>query len=102
MRLISYRAIRQFADRHPQAREAMDRWFEIVASARWTSLAGIRRQFAACDPVRVDSDRTVYVFNVGGSKYRVLCAVHFNRQTVFILRVLTHDEYDKDAWKREL
>ena len=27
---------------------------------------------------------------------------HYNRQKVFVLRFMTHAEYDKDRWKKEL
>ena len=39
------------------------------------------------------------VFNVGGNNYRIIAAIHFNTQTVFILHVLTHPEYDRGKWK---
>jgi mRNA interferase HigB len=39
------------------------------------------------------------VFNVGGNKLRIICAVHFNTGKVFIRTVLNHTEYDRDAWK---
>ena len=40
------------------------------------------------------------VFNIGGNKYRLITAIHFNRQKVYIRHVLTHEEYDRGAWKR--
>lgn len=80
----------------------MDRWYGLVESTSWRTFAELRRTFAACDVVAVASGNRVLVFNIGGNKYRLIAAVHFNRQTVFILRVLTHREYDQDDWKREL
>jgi mRNA-degrading endonuclease HigB of HigAB toxin-antitoxin module len=57
------------------------------------------------------------VFNVGGHKYRLiaaihypLAAIHYPRTTpqgrltegrVFVLHVLTHKDYDKNAWKKD-
>ena len=39
------------------------------------------------------------VFNIGGNKYRLITAIHFNRRKVYIRHVLTHQEYDRGAWK---
>jgi len=38
-----------------------------------------------------------YVFNIGGNKFRLIAAIHFDRQMVFIRHVFTHREYDKWA-----
>jgi mRNA interferase HigB len=42
------------------------------------------------------------VFNICGNAYRLICAIHYNTGKVFLLRFLTHAEYDKDRWKDEL
>ena len=39
------------------------------------------------------------VFNIGGNKYRLIAAIHYNRRKLFIRAVLTHAEYDRGAWK---
>ena len=40
------------------------------------------------------------VFNIGGNKYRLIAAIHYNRHKAFIRAVLTHAEYDLGKWKR--
>ena len=40
------------------------------------------------------------VFNVGGGGYRVVVAIHFNRQKLYIRHVFTHAEYDR--WSARL
>jgi len=40
------------------------------------------------------------VFNIGGNKYRLIAAIHFNRRKLYIRHVLTHTEYDKERWKK--
>jgi len=39
------------------------------------------------------------VFNIGGNRYRLIAAIHFNRKRVYIRYVLTHEEYDQGAWR---
>jgi mRNA-degrading endonuclease HigB of HigAB toxin-antitoxin module len=41
------------------------------------------------------------VFNIGGNKYRLVTRVLYRSQTVYILKVMTHSEYDDDKWKDE-
>jgi mRNA interferase HigB len=100
--VISYKALREFGREHPDAVAPLDRWYEIAEAAAWRSLADVRRDWRATDPVRVESGNTVHVFNVGGNKYRLVAAIHFDRGRVFVLRVMTHAEYDRDTWKEQL
>jgi mRNA interferase HigB len=39
------------------------------------------------------------VFNIAGNKYRLIARVNHISQTVFVLHVLTHSDYDKGAWR---
>jgi mRNA interferase HigB len=39
------------------------------------------------------------VFNIGGNKYRLVTRILYPSQKVFVLRCMTHAEYDEDKWK---
>jgi mRNA interferase HigB len=39
------------------------------------------------------------VFNIAGNKYRLIARVEYELQRVYVRKVLTHDEYNKDKWK---
>ncbi len=39
------------------------------------------------------------VFNIRGNRYRLIAAIHYNTQRVYVLRLLTHAQYSKDLWK---
>jgi hypothetical protein len=41
------------------------------------------------------------VFNIRGNNYRLVTRVVYVSQKVFVLKVMTHDEYDQDKWKEE-
>ncbi|MFM7843934.1 MAG: type II toxin-antitoxin system HigB family toxin [Planctomycetota bacterium] len=41
------------------------------------------------------------VFNIGGNKYRLITRILFPSQKVFVLKVMTHEEYDEDKWKKQ-
>lgn len=46
--------------------------------------------------------KSVVVFNVFGSTYRRIVAIHFDRQLASILFFLTHTEYSRNRWKDAL
>ena len=39
------------------------------------------------------------VFNVSGSKCRLIALIHYGTKRVLVQQVLTHQEYDKGDWK---
>jgi mRNA interferase HigB len=99
MWIVKPSRLRAFAARHPLAAPALERWLIVAAKARWTSLSDIRRVFAATDEVSVASGRKAVIFNIGGNRFRLITAIHYNTGKVFIMLFLTHAEYDRQSWK---
>jgi len=102
VRLIKEPFLEQAAKDYPKAARYLDAWRKVVKSAVWGSLAEVRHTYPATDAVRVKSGRWVHVFNVCGNTYRLVVAIHYNRQIVYLLRFMTHADYRKDVWKDEL
>ncbi len=94
MHVISRKALRIFSQRYPDSRTAVDSWFHILETNQFDSFDALRKVFPSADKVG-----NLYVFNIGGNKYRLIASIHFNRQKVYIRHVLTHAEYDKGKWK---
>ncbi len=102
MRIIKRTMLREFGRRHPDATEPLARWYRIARRAHWKNLADVRMDFSHADMVSVASGKPVTVFNVAGNKYRLITAIHYNRQIVYTLRVMTHQEYSRAKWKEQL
>ena len=102
MRVIKQSHLRRLAAKHPTSHPAVEKWLLLVRHARWQQLADIRRIFPHADAVGVASGNTVTVFNIGGNAFRLITAIHFRTQNIFILRLLTHASCSKDTWKQEL
>ncbi|MCL2656131.1 MAG: type II toxin-antitoxin system HigB family toxin [Betaproteobacteria bacterium] len=94
MKLISNRALREFADLHVDAGAPLQAWRKLIEKSMFANFAELRAVFASADKV---GDRIV--FNIGGNKYRLIAAVSFATQQVFVKAVLTHKQYDKGDWK---
>ena len=73
-----------------------------MAAGEWVSFVELRQTFGSADTVRVASGRSVVVFNIAGNRFRLICAVHYNTQTAFVLRFMSHAEYGKDTWQEDL
>lgn len=102
MRIIKPAALVAWAETHPTAASSLLRWFEIARKASWQSLSEVRRDFPHADGVRVGSLKPVVIFNIAGNHFRLITAIHFNRNRVFLLDFLTHADYSKGTWKERL
>jgi mRNA interferase HigB len=100
VRIITEKRLDDYAAAYAGARRPLQRWRERVLEAGWRNLVETRRTFPHADEVVVASGRPVPVFNVAGNNYRLITAIHYDRQRVFVLGFLTHAEYDRDTWKQ--
>ena len=99
MRLISFRQIRAWSRKYPDARAALHRWYTIAEESEWNDIQEVRRIFPTADAVGVRSGRITTVFNIRGNNYRLITAIHYNTKRIYLLRFLTHGEYDDNSWK---
>jgi mRNA interferase HigB len=100
MRIISKSRLRAFWQR-AESREAegpLAAWHTHVSSktVAWRTWSDIKVTFATASHVG-----HCVVFNIGGNKYRLITRVLYPSQKVFILKVMTHTEYDENKWQDE-
>jgi mRNA interferase HigB len=79
----------------PDAKSSLARWYAIMRKSRFLNFAQLRETFPHADQVEKFT-----VFNIGGNKVRLIAAVHYNRNKIYIRHVLTHQEYDTGMWKK--
>jgi mRNA interferase HigB len=104
VRVLTWRPLREFARKWPAAAIPLLEWYKITERARWRSFADVKATFAQTDQVRVKSGQTVCVFDIGGNKFRLVAFISYAKYKIYVLRVMTHKEYDKgnQRWKDEL
>lgn len=90
MRVIAVSTLRDFWQRYPDAEQPLRAWYEEAASATWTQPADIKAQYRSASLLK---NRRV-VFNIKGNDYRLIVAVAYKLQVVYVKFVGTHREYD--------
>jgi mRNA interferase HigB len=93
MHVISKKKLQSFFQKHPKSRDTLLAWHKLICESQFSSPEELRRSFA-----QVDYVKPFHVFNIGDA-FRLIAAIHFNRQKVFVRHVLTHAEYDRGNWK---
>jgi mRNA interferase HigB len=102
MRIIKASMLRRYWQAHAEAEASLRVWIVQAKSADWRNFADVRRTIPSADSATVASGRMVIIFNIAHNRYRLITAVHFNRGIVYTLMILTHKEYDRDSWKKQL
>lgn len=91
MRIIAKKTLNLYAEKHPQAADGLNDWYEKTKNAEWNNLADIRQTFNNVD--YVGNQR--YVFNINGNNFRLVVLILMTSHTVYIRFIGTHAEYDK-------
>jgi len=100
MRVISKTRLRVFWETpgYADAEGPLRAWHTHVSdkSVAWHSWADVKAEFGSASLVG-----NCVVFNIGGNKYRLVARILYPSQNVFILKCMTHVEYDEDKWKSD-
>lgn len=97
MRVIARKTLRKFTDGlegskdQKAVKSALDAWFHEALRARWKSPAHILKTYANASIVGADR----VVFNIKGNSYRLVVAINYRHQIVFIKWIGTHGDYDR-------
>ena len=94
MHIITRKRLNDFAEKYPDVTPALRHWYKLMKTGQFSSFVELRRVFPSADQVG-----KLTVFNIGGGKARLIAAIHYNREKVYVRAVLTHEEYDKAKWK---
>lgn len=100
MRVISKARLKQFWEipGHDDAEGPLRAWYTHVnnKAVSWQAWRDVKASFPSASLVG-----DCIVFNIGGNKYRLISRIRHEAQKVFVLKMMTHGEYDEDQWKAE-
>ncbi len=95
MHIVSIKRLREFWTKHRNSETLLRAWYGVATKAQWKSLVDVRKTYSHADQVG-----GLTVFNIGGNRYRLVVTIRYTKGQIFIRHVLTHEEYDRDDWKR--
>jgi mRNA-degrading endonuclease HigB of HigAB toxin-antitoxin module len=102
VRIITAGRIKEWTKLRPAIAAQLLRWLAVMGHLTdCRSFNDLRAIFNTEDRVTTRKGNAVCVFNLGHGKsaYRLITAIHFNTQIVYVLRLLNYAEYDKQQWK---
>ena len=102
VRVIKRMPLQRFWEKWPAAEQPLKDWYRDTRKARWRNFPDVKATFGQTDQAKVASGNTVAIFDIGGNKYRLIAKISYQKGKVYVLRVLTHKEYDAQNWKKQL
>ena len=91
MRIIARSTLRDYWGKYPGAELPLKVWYVQVKKAEWKTSNELKARFGNASIV--GNDRVV--FNVKGNEYRLIAAIDYRKQIVWIRFIGTHKAYDK-------
>ncbi len=91
MRIIAKKTLRKFWEKHPDAQQALQAWYNDAKQAMWRTPADIK---AAYRNASIVANNRV-VFNIKGNTYRLVVAAQYDYGILYIRFIGHHREYDK-------
>jgi len=91
MRVIAISTLRRFWQKHPMAEIPLRAWYAEARRARWERPAGVKANRRNVI-IRVNNR---VIFNIKGINYRLVIAMRYDKQIMFIRFIGTHAEYDR-------
>ncbi len=91
MRVIAVKTLKLYAKKKIEAEQSLLFWYEKACKAGWKKHNELKEQIGNASVI---GDKRI-VFNIHGNKYRLIVDIEYRLQTIFILWLDTHNEYDK-------
>ncbi|MDR1370808.1 MAG: type II toxin-antitoxin system HigB family toxin [Dysgonamonadaceae bacterium] len=91
MRIFTEQRLKEYAEKYPESKVALQDWVATVKKSNWTCFADIKNTYNSVDSV----GNQHYIFNIKGNDYRLVVVIKFTIQFVYIRFIGTHKEYDE-------
>lgn len=91
MRIINPERLLEFMERHANARQQLEAWYDRVRKEDWGTPAGLTELHGRASIV----GKSRAVFRVKGNSFRLVVEVNYQRKVVDIRFIGTHSEYNR-------
>lgn len=90
MRIIALSRLRDYWEEHPQVEVPLRSWYALASRSTWNTPADIKAAYRNAS--FLSGNRVV--FNIKGNDVRLIVAVHYDRQIMYVRFIGDHQEYD--------
>ncbi|MDQ3129677.1 MAG: type II toxin-antitoxin system HigB family toxin [Acidobacteriota bacterium] len=95
MNIIGREILQKYWEEKRETENSLKTWIQVIEQNDWKHIFDLKQTFRFADAVG-----TCTAFNIKGNHYRLITKINFQTQTVRVLYVLTHAQYDERGWKR--
>lgn len=93
MRIIAFRTLREFYEKpeYSDSEASLRSWYHDVKCSEWKNSNDLKKQYKNASIIGEGR----VVFNIKGNDYRLVVAIDYEFQVVFVRFIGTHKQYDK-------
>jgi mRNA interferase HigB len=91
VRVFNNSTLAAYCRKHPRADQALRLWQKVARKASWQNSAELKRDYPSASIV----NRTRMVFNIRHHAFRLVVAIRYDKQRIYVRFFGTHREYDK-------
>ncbi|MBR3855803.1 MAG: type II toxin-antitoxin system HigB family toxin [Bacteroidaceae bacterium] len=91
MRIFTEQSLKEYSEKHPDVRTALQEWVTVVKRSEWRCFADVKATFNSVDNV----GNQHYVFDIKGNNYRLVVVIKFTIKFVYVRFIGTHEEYNR-------
>lgn len=92
MHVIKKKTLVEYYEKHAIVKNDLEAWYMEANNAHWKTPQNIKQRYSTAS--FLSGNRVV--FNIHGNDYRLMVRINYESETVFILFIGTHAEYDKN------
>jgi len=93
MHIIAKRAFEEAMRKYPNDRESLSDAYKILKSGTFDTPMDLKNVFPSLGNFKYKEHW--YVIDIGGNNLRLLAAIFFTSQKLFVKYIVTHKDYDK-------
>ncbi len=93
MRIIAFKTLRDFFEKpeYSDSEVSLRAWYHDIKTAEWKNSNELKKQYKNASIIGEGR----VVFNIKGNDYRLVVAIDYEFQAIFIRFIGTHKQYDK-------
>jgi mRNA interferase HigB len=90
MEIAGLSTIEKFKKVQQASRNPLDDWITKVTPVIWKTPNDVKKTFSTASFVK-----SYVIFNISGNKYRLLTTIRYETGKIIILKIGTHEKYDR-------